>query len=138
MATSKLTTYSDTLFFLALLKAINGAQESIEVMTFVFKIQYSSSNRAQEIFDALVAAAARGVRVYVLLNYSQYEPDGGWGSPLQSWILLVLRQSSVVEEVALLFFPLFPTTPMRIWDCGLLNPEPIGTRIRAQYGQRIP
>jgi len=75
MATSKLTTYSDTLFFLALLKAINEAKESIELMTFVFKSNYGTPNRAQEILDALLAAAARGVRVYVVLNYSQYEPD---------------------------------------------------------------
>ena len=62
MATSKLTTYSDTLFFLALLKAINEAKESIELMTFVFKSNYGTPNRAQEILDALLAAAARGVR----------------------------------------------------------------------------
>ncbi|MBI3922608.1 MAG: hypothetical protein HY318_14390 [Armatimonadetes bacterium] len=43
--------------------AINEAQSSIKIMTFVFKTSYSSPNRAEEILQALIAAAARGVKM---------------------------------------------------------------------------
>lgn len=75
MATTKTYLYADTLFFDALTRAINEATVAVEIATFVFKTSYTEHTRAHDIVEALKAAAGRGVPVYVVLNYSQFEPD---------------------------------------------------------------
>lgn len=67
--------FADRSAYPVMLKAIAEAKEAIYVMTFVFKTAYEEDNLPREIADALKAAAARGVKVYVLLNYSRSEPD---------------------------------------------------------------
>ena len=73
MPTAKTITYPDALFFPALMRAIESATSCIEVMTFIFKTSYVGETRAREVLQALKAAAARGVQVLVLLNYSRFE-----------------------------------------------------------------
>jgi len=54
-------TYPDALFFSALMREINGAQSSIQIMTFIFRSGYVGETRAKQILDALIAAQARGI-----------------------------------------------------------------------------
>ncbi|NCO32889.1 MAG: hypothetical protein AUJ92_10875 [Armatimonadetes bacterium CG2_30_59_28] len=68
-------TYPDALFFSALMREINGAQSSIQIMTFIFRSGYVGETRAKQILDALIAAQARGVDAYVCLDYSRFEAD---------------------------------------------------------------
>jgi hypothetical protein len=75
VAATKTVTYPDSLFFNALLGAINGATTCVEVATFLFKTGYVGETRAKEVSEALQAAAGRGVTVLVILNYSRFEPD---------------------------------------------------------------
>ena len=72
---SKTITYADSLFFNALLAKIEGATSMVEIATFLFRTDYVSETRAQQIADALKAAAARGVQVTVVLSYSRFETD---------------------------------------------------------------
>jgi len=75
MLPTRTTTYPDSLFFPALKEAIDGAQSLIEIASFLFRTGYASETRAEQIAEALKAAAARGVRVIVILNCSRFEPD---------------------------------------------------------------
>ena len=72
---STTTTYPDSLFFNALLAKIEAATSFIEIATFLFRTDYVSETRAHQIAEALKAAAGRGVRVYVVLSYSRFEPE---------------------------------------------------------------
>lgn len=57
-------------FFSIFLKAIKGAEKSIHLSMFLFKISGYESNRANIILDAIASAAERGVAVSVLLDES--------------------------------------------------------------------
>jgi len=74
MAISTIT-YADSLFFPALLRAIEGAQSSVEILTFVCRTNYVGETRVRQSVDALKAAAERGVQVLVILNYARFEVD---------------------------------------------------------------
>lgn len=67
--------YADALFFDALMRAIEGAQRTIDLTTFLFKTHYAARTRANEVADALIAAAGRGVVVRVALNQCHADPD---------------------------------------------------------------
>jgi len=75
MPAAKTWTYADNLFYDALLTAINGANDIIEIATFLFRTGYEGDTRSDAILDALIAAKLRGVRVLVALDYSRFEPS---------------------------------------------------------------
>ncbi|MBI3921320.1 MAG: hypothetical protein HY318_07885, partial [Armatimonadetes bacterium] len=75
MPTSKTITYPDALFFPAALRAVETATSSVQAMSFLFKTSYVGETRSKQFREALKAAAARGVKVLVVLNYSRFESD---------------------------------------------------------------
>jgi len=75
MAASKSTIYVDTLFCPALIQKLNEATSTIEVIMFLVKTSYVGRTRVDDVIEALIAAAQRGMRVMVILNYAYYEPD---------------------------------------------------------------
>lgn len=64
--------YADSLLFDPLLAAITSATTRIELTMYLFKTSYAEHTRANAIADALIAAAARGVEVIVVLNYARF------------------------------------------------------------------
>lgn len=68
-------TYPDALYGPAILKAIEEAETYIEIMVYVFRTDYVGDVLPKRVRDALKAAAARGVKVLIIFNYSRFEPD---------------------------------------------------------------
>lgn len=67
--------YEDSLYFEPLMQEIAGATHSIHIVMYLFKTSYSERTRAHEVMDALIAAAARGVIVQVVLNFCRLGPE---------------------------------------------------------------
>lgn len=64
-------------YFENVLREINNAEESVEIIMYSMKA-YTSNNSVQQLEDALIAAVARGVDVKVLLDQNE------WGGEITS------------------------------------------------------
>ncbi len=64
---------ADSDYFPVLLEKITNAKSSIDLSMFIFKTSKSKNNRPSIIVRKLVAAAARGVNIRILLERSGYD-----------------------------------------------------------------
>ena len=71
----KSTFYQDGLYYPAVVAAIDGAEEVIQVVMFLWRTDYAGDTASKEILKAIERARARGVRVLVVLNCSRFEAD---------------------------------------------------------------
>lgn len=72
-----LTPLLDKNFASALISEINNAEESIDMAMFEFKFYENEKNKAHQILDALVNASARGVKIRILLDASDWNDEIG-------------------------------------------------------------
>lgn len=66
---------ADSKYFTALHRAIKEAERRIDIIMYLFKATDFPQNRAAIIRDELIGAAARGVRVKIILEKSNYNEE---------------------------------------------------------------
>ena len=73
----KLTPLLDKNFASALIFEIDNAEQSIDMAMFEFKFYETEKNKAHQILDSLINASARGVKIRILLDASDWNDEIG-------------------------------------------------------------